>query len=137
MLIVGLKDIKTERGREKRADEILRIFDRDVVLRKKKDLIKKFIEENLPSLTTGANVETAFTEFWNSERYEVLNKIAEEENIPVKNLENLIGDYLYTQKFPRDQVIANQLPNLRILERETVINRIKKAIQEIVEKFEW
>jgi type I restriction enzyme R subunit len=137
MLIVGLKDIKTERGREKRADEILRIFDRDVVLRKKRELIKKFIEENLPTISAGTDVETVFKEFWNSERYEVLKKIAEEENIPVKNLESLIGDYLYTQKFPRDQVIANQLPNLRILERETVISRIKRAIQDFVERFEW
>ena len=32
------------------------------------DLIKKFIEENLPTLTTGTDVETSFTEFWKEKK---------------------------------------------------------------------
>ena len=140
MLIVGLKDLTSDRAREKRTDEILRIFDRDVVLRKKKDLIKKFIEESLPKLTTGANVENAFNDFWNSEKSEVLKKLALEENIPFENLEKLVGDFLYTQKLPRDQQIADSFeegkgPDIR--NRSRIIERVKQALLDIVEKFEW
>jgi len=140
MLIVGLKDLTSERAREKRTDEILRIFDRDVVLRKKKDLIKKFIEESLPKLSTGADVENAFNDFWNSEKSEVLKKLALEENIPFENVEKLVGDYLYTQKLPRDQQIADSFeegkgPDIR--NRSRVIERVKQALLDIVEKFEW
>jgi type I restriction enzyme R subunit len=103
MLIVGIKDLRTSTEKEKRKGDILRIFDGNIVLRKKKDLIKKFIEENLPTLSSSEDIEKNFTDFWNSEKYGVLKKISEEENIPFGNLEKLIGDYLYTQKFPRDQ----------------------------------
>src|SRR3989338_8041831 len=81
LLIAGLKNITSLAMREKKTEDILRIFDRDVQLRKKKDLIKKFIEENLPNIDKSENVEKAFSDFWESERSDVLKKIAEIENI--------------------------------------------------------
>ena len=138
MLIAGLKDITSDKLREKKTEEILKIFDRDVTLRKKKDLIKKFIEENLPKIGQSTDVEKAFSEFWSSERSSVLKKLAQEENIPTENIEALIGEYLYTQKLPQEQAIADMLPEQpRILERRGIINRIKKAIEDIVDIFEW
>jgi len=107
-------------------------------LRKKKDLVKKFIEENLPKLHKADDVEKAFGEFWQSERSEVLKKLAEDEHIPVDKIEGLIGDYLYTQKLPREQDIADLLPEQpRILERKGIVTRIKGAIEGIVDRFEW
>jgi len=138
LLIAGLKNITSDTIREKKTEEILRIFDRDVQLRKKKDLIRKFIEENLPKIDKADNVEKAFNEFWTSERSGVLKKLALEENIPTDKIESLIGEYLYTQKMPHEQDIADLLPEQpRILERKSIINRIKKAITNIVEIFEW
>lgn len=138
LLIAGLKNVKSDRIREKKANEILNIFDRDVYLRKKKDLIKKFIEENLPHINKSEDVEKAFTEFWESEKVEALKKLSEEENIPMENMEQLITDYIYTQKTPKDQQIADMLPEQpKILEFETVVSKIKNAIQNIVDIFEW
>jgi type I restriction enzyme R subunit len=124
--------------RKKKSEEILRIFDRDVQLRKKKDLIRKFIEENLPKISKMDDVEKAFNHFWTSERAEVLKKLAEDENIPTEKIEGLIGEYLYTQKLPREQDIADMLPvQPKIMERKGIINRIKNAIENIVDMFEW
>lgn len=137
-LIAGLKNITSDVLREKKTEDILRIFDRDVQLRKKKDLIKKFIEENLPKIDKSESVEKAFGEFWMSERADVLKNIAKEENIPIEKMEHLIGEYLYTQKFPRGQDIVDLLPETpKILERQGIIDRIKGAIQNIVDVFEW
>jgi type I restriction enzyme R subunit len=138
LLIVGLKDVTSDSMREKKTEEILRIFDHDVQLRKKKDLVKKFIEENLPKIDKSGNVEKAFNEFWSSERSAVLKKIAKNENIPVERFEAVIGEYLYSQKLPRGQDIADMLPEKpRILERQGIIDRIRSAIQNIVDVFEW
>jgi len=116
----------------------LKIFDRDVKLRKKKDLIKKFIEENLPKIGKADSVEEAFSDFWESERSIVLKKLAKDESIPTEKIEHLIGEYLYTQKLPHEQAIADLLPvQPRILEREGVIERIRKAIESIVDVFLW
>ncbi len=138
LLIAGLKNISSDVVRKKKTEEILRLFDRDVQLRKKKDLIKKFIEENLPKIAKSDDVEKAFSEFWASERSETLKKLAKEENIPTEKIEKIIGEYLYTQKLPREQDIADMLPEQpRILERKGIINRIKSAIENIVDIFEW
>lgn len=137
-LIAGLKNISSETVREKKTDEILKIFDRDVKLRKKKDLIKKFLDQNLPTIDKAENVEQAFSDFWTSERSKELKQLAEKENIPAEKIENLIGEYLYSQKLPREQDIADLLPEQpRILERKGIIDRIKNAIENIVDIFEW
>ena len=137
-LIAGLKNITSDIAREKKTEDILRIFDRDVQLRKKKDLIRKFIEENLPKLSKTDDVEKAFSEFWDSERSEQLKSVSEIENIPLDKLEHLIGEYLYTQKLPHGQEIVKLLPKQpKLLERQGFIDRIKDAIESIVDMFEW
>lgn len=138
MLIAGLKNIRSDAVREKKTEEILRIFDRDVKLRKKKDLIRKFIEENLPKIEKSDDVEKAFGEFWTSERSLSLRSVAEDEHIPLEKLEGLIGEYIYSQRLPREQDIADMLPEQpKILERQSIISRIKAAIENIVDVFEW
>lgn len=138
LLIAGLKNISSDALRKKKTEEILHIFDRDVQLRKKKDLIRKFIDENLPKIDKADNVEKVFGEFWESERTKVLKKLAEEENIPTDKLDHLIGEYLYTQRLPHEQDIADLLPmQPKISERKGIIDRIKSAIENIVDIFEW
>ena len=137
-LIAGLKNISSDVIREKKTEEILRLFDRDIKLRKKKDLIKKFIEENLPKISKSDDVEEAFSDFWASERSDGLKIIANSENIPVEKFEHLISEYLYTQKLPNGQDIVDLLPEVpRIKERQGIIDRIKNAIENIVDVFEW
>lgn len=138
MLIAGLKNISNDSIRERKTEDILKLFDRDIKLRKKKDLIKKFIEETLPKIDKSENVEKAFGEFWSSERSKVLKDLSEKENVPMEKIEHLVGDYLYTQKLPKPQEIADMLPKVpRILEYHGVINRIKTVIEKIVDVFEW
>lgn len=138
LLIAGLKNITSDTMREKKTEDILRIFDRDVQLRKKKDLIKKFIEENLPNIDKSENVEKAFGEFWSSERSNILKGIADTENISIEKIENLIGEYLYTQRLPGGQEIVDLLPQVpKIKERQGIIDRIKGAIENVVDMFEW
>ncbi len=137
-LIAGLKNISSDVVRKKKTEDILKLFDRDVKLRKKKDLIRKFIEEHLPKIKESDDVEEAFGEFWRSEKSGELKKVADAENIPREKFEQVIGEYLYTQKLPRGQEIVNLLPETPpILERQKIIDRIKNAIENLVDIFEW
>lgn len=105
---------------------------------RKRILIKKFIEDNLPNIANADDVEKSFSEFWASERSETLKKLAEDENIEVEKIEKLIGEYLYTQKLPHEQDIADMLPAPpKILERRRIIDRVRNAIESIVDIFEW
>ena len=137
-LIAGLKNISSDAVREKKTEEILHLFDRDVKLRKKKELIRKFIEQNLPKIDKSDNVEKVFGEFWASERSNILKDIAQTENIPLEKLEELIGEYLYTQKMPHGQDIVDLLPEApRIMERQGIIDRVRSSIENIIDIFEW
>lgn len=137
-LIAGLKNISSKAVREKKTEDILRLFDRDVKLRKKKDLIRKFIQENLPQIAKADDVEKAFSEFWESQRADNLRNIATSENIPLDKFEQLIGEYVYTQRLPHGQDIIELLPETPgILKRQSVIDRIRTAIENIVDIFEW
>ncbi len=138
LLIAGLKNITSDSIRERKTEDILRLFDRDVQLRKKKDLIKKFIEQNLPNVSKVDDVEKAFAEYWASERSNVLKDLAEKESISVEKIEGLIGEYLYSQKMPSEQDVADMLPSVPpIRERHGIISRIKGVIEKIVDVFEW
>jgi type I restriction enzyme R subunit len=137
-LIAGLKNITSPELREKKTEEILKVFDRDVKLRKKKELIRKFIEENLPKLEGSENVEYAFGEFWNSERGAILERLAQDEHIEKEKIDSLIGEYLYSGRLPKGQDILELLPQTpRLLEQRGIIDRIKNAIENIVDIFEW
>lgn len=137
-LIAGLKDITSDSIRDKKTDEILKIFDRDIKLRKKKELIEKFIRENLPNISSSENVESEFEKFWQSERAEALRNIAQEEDLNERSLKDLIGEYVYTQKTPLgDDIIALLPKQPSVLKRKKIIDRIKGAIINIVDVFEW
>ncbi|MFC1644523.1 type I restriction endonuclease subunit R [Patescibacteria group bacterium] len=136
-LIAGLKGVTSNSVKERKIEDILNIFDRDARLRKKKDLIRKFIEENLPRIDESDDVEKVFGEFWENERSDFLRNIAEEENIPLDKFEDLISEYIYTQKLPRGQKIIDSRGGSGILERQSIIDRVKNAIDNIIDIFEW
>lgn len=137
-LIAGLKNITSDAVRSKKTDDILKVFDRDVNLRKKKDLVRKFIEENLPRVGRSEEVEAAFAEFWNSERAAKLRNLSETEHITQEHIEALIGEYLYTDRLPSGEDIVERLPERpRLMEHKSVVNRIREAIMDIVDVFEW
>ena len=133
-----LKNITSDSVRSKKTDDILKVFDRDVNLRKKKELVKKFIEENLPRVGRSEEVEDAFAKFWESERATKLRTLAETEHITQEHIEALIGEYLYTDRLPSGEDIVERLPERpRLMEYKNVISRIRSAIQDIVDVFEW
>ncbi|XKT74349.1 MAG: type I restriction endonuclease subunit R [Patescibacteria group bacterium UBA2163] len=137
-LIAGLKNITSDAARAKKTEDILKVFDRDVNLRKKKDLVRKFIEENLPQVSRSEDVEAAFSEFWASERSTTLRHLTETENISMEDVEVLIGEYLYTDRLPSGEDIVERLPERpRLMEHKSVVNRIREAIKDIVDIFEW
>ena len=137
-LIVGLKEVTSDKLRKQKIEDILKVFDRDVTLRKKKELIRKFIEESLPGITSPDEVERAFEVFWNEARTEELEKTAKAEGMKLEDLHSLLGEYLYTQKLPKGEEIVELLPSPpRIMERQGIIDRVKGAFTNIVEVFEW
>jgi type I restriction enzyme R subunit len=137
-LISGLKEATTEKARQKKTEEILGVFDRDARLRKKKDLVREFIEENLPQVARSEEVEAAFEDYWNRKEHEFLKEVSDDATVSVDDLYDLVGEYIYTDRLPRGEQIVgmlNEKPS--ILERQGIVDRIRVAISEAVEIFKW
>ena len=137
-LIGNINDIKSEAGKEKKIKEILQILDTNAKFRKKKHLIQKFIEQNLPSITNSEDLEEGFYQFQSIEKEKALQRIVKDENIAIDSLKKIINEYSYTQKEPRNQQIIDLLPFApKLSENNIIAKRIKDAINSIIDIFEW
>lgn len=134
-LLARLKDANpADRDAQRRA--ISDLLSGDIHLRSKRELIEKFIEENLPTVSNADEVEAEFEGFWQAEQRKAFTALAEQEGLDPTRLESALNDYLFTERMPRrDDVVAllNQKPKL--LQRKTVADRVVERIADFVETF--
>lgn len=137
-LIVNLKEISSDAVREKKIADILRTFDADIRLQKKKELIEQFIRENLPQIDDATDVENELDRYWREEETKYIREIAGKENIDLEKMKKLISEYLYTERMPlSDEIIALLPEQPTLIESESIIMRIKESLQSFVDIFEW
>lgn len=135
-LLIKLKS-QTQKDTTKAEKEIFNLLSTEATLRSKRELIEKFILENLPIINDPDNITPAFEQFWNEEQQKEFSKIVQEENLSAEKTEKLIEDYLFAEREPlRDEVlelIEGEKPSL--LQRKKLGDRILKRIVDFVETF--
>ncbi|MEX2633673.1 MAG: type I restriction endonuclease subunit R [Balneolales bacterium] len=134
-LLARFKDAAPE-DREKQHKSILELMAGDAELRSKKELIEKFIRENLPEITDSDDIADEFESFWKAQRKLAFDALSNEENLDANRLEEVIGEYLFTEKPPlRDDVIGmmNKRPALK--QRAGAAERITRRMRGFVETF--
>lgn len=126
-------------GKGKKAALIKNIIDTmsaDAVLRSKRELITKFINQNIPEITDSENVESEFQDFWSKEESTAFDKVCEEEGLDGQKLRALVDNYLFTgQKPRREEYVGAMKAAPRILERDSIINRVSKKLNKFIETF--
>jgi type I restriction enzyme R subunit len=65
-------------------------------LRSKRELIEKFIEENLPHITDVDTIGEEFEQYWQDQKVLALGKLCEEENLDKAQFKSLIDAYIYS-----------------------------------------
>lgn len=134
-LLANLKDAKPE-DQEKQKKAIIDLMVGEAQLRSKRELIEKFIREQLPHIEDAENIPEEFAIFWTKERMDALKSLCEAEGLDSELLEKVIGDFIYTEKEPlRDDIIGllKEKPSLK--ERKSIAERIKDKIMGFVETF--
>jgi len=134
-LLAKLKNATIEE-QEQQKKAILEMMAGDAKMRSKRELIERFIQENLPNLEDSEDVSDEFDNFWTKERLLAFDKLSKDENLDAEKLQKVIGNYLFTEKPPmRDEVIGmmNTRPSLK--ERKTVAERVTEKILGFVEIF--
>jgi type I restriction enzyme, R subunit len=72
----------------------------DIELRSKRELIEKFIEQNLPKLQSAAEIPDSFEDFWEKERIAAFDQLCKEEQLDAEKLKKVIDRYIYTGQEP-------------------------------------
>ena len=124
-LLANLKDAKKEE-QEAKKKEIVDALTGEANLRSKRELIEKFIEDNLPQIEDSETIPQEFEKFWSKEQQKAFEVFVKEENLSSEKTQKLIEDYLYAEREPlRDELldlIEGDKPN--VLKRKSIGDRI-------------
>jgi len=122
---------------EKKRKEIIDLIAGEAQLRSKRELIEKFILENLPQVEDADDIPEAFEKYWNAEQIAAFKKLCTEENLTPEKVDKIIDGYLFAEREPlRDEVldlIEGDKPS--VLQRKTVGDRILNKILGFVDTF--
>ncbi|MCK5468775.1 MAG: type I restriction endonuclease subunit R, partial [Cyclobacteriaceae bacterium] len=134
-LLAKLKQVeKSEREQQKKA--LIDLLAGEVELRSKRELIEKFIEENLPHIDDVDAIPDEFEKFWNDQKVLALGKLCEEENLDRMQFQSLIDTYIYSEQEPlRDDVFKCLDNRPSVLQARTIGERIIVKMKEFVEVF--
>ncbi len=134
-LLAKLKD-GTADEQEKHKKSIIDIVAGDTQLRSKRELIEKFIHENLPHIDDSDDIPDEFFNFWTKEREEAIQRLSEEENLNADKLQQVIGEYLFTEQKPlRDDIIGTMHKRPTLKERGKTAERITNKILLFIDTF--
>jgi type I restriction enzyme R subunit len=141
-LLIKLKQslLNGDSSKESKAqimNEINNLLQTQVELRSKRELIEKFIKENLPEIDDTDEVAAAFDQYWDEEQQKAFLELVAAENLLPDKTEKLIEDYLFAERPPlRDEVLALRIEGRpSILKAKEIGDRILKRIMDFVETF--
>ena len=104
-LLIKLK-ANTKGDTSKAENEIYNLLNTEADLRSKRELIERFIKENLPIIEDTDNVPQEFEKYWNKEQLKAFNQLVKDENLSPEKTEKLIENYLFSEKEPmRDEIL--------------------------------
>ena len=101
----------------------------DIKLRSKRELIERFIDENLLHLDEGEDIEEAFDSYWGEQKLKAFNLLCKEEALNENKIEIIIEEYLFSSQITD----LNQKVDDSLLNREPLFKR-KKTVKRVIEK---
>ncbi len=117
--------------------EIFNLLNTEARLRSKRELIERFIKENLPVIEDSEDVPQEFEKFWDIEQQKAFDKLVKDENLSAERTQALIEQILYSEREPlRDEILElleGEQP--KVLERKKLGDRILKKIIGFVDTF--
>ena len=135
--LLGNYHAADQKEKPKKRKEIIDLLGGEKQLRSKRELIEKFIDENMPHIREADDIPDAFDQFWDAERQAAFNDLCDTEALEAERLRELIEQYLFTGREPlRDQIVASLQLKPRILERKTIVERISEKVRYFVQTFE-
>ncbi len=117
--------------------QIIHLLNTEVNLRSKRELIEKFIQQNLPLIRDTEDILPAFEQFWNEEQKTHFTQLVSEEHLSAERTEKLIEDYLFSEREPTQKEILDLIEGEKpgVLQRKPIGDRLLQRIRDFVETF--
>jgi len=135
-----LSDIKEAEGTLEyniKKEEFFKKLEHNIQYRDKRELIKRFIEEDLPKIKNKDDIKNAFDNYWNKEKEKFIEELAIAEGMDIERLKTLIQEFFYTRNLPKSDIIVNTLKQIpKVCERPKVAKRIKEKLEKFINVFE-
>jgi type I restriction enzyme, R subunit len=133
-LLAKLKKAKAEEY-ERMKSQILQVLSSNPQLHSKRELIEKFINENLP-LIDEDNIESEFDRFMSEEKQAAFYKWVQQQGLNADVMQSLIEEYIFTQRLPnRQALIAALSEQPSVLKRKELGDRLLEQFTFYVERF--
>ncbi|MCH9741796.1 MAG: type I restriction endonuclease subunit R [Proteobacteria bacterium] len=134
-LLVKLQQAEGQE-KNKQRQTIINIINGNAQLRSKRELIEKFIDSHLATIDDVDNIEDAFDAYWQAEKDKAFSYLVDEEQLIPEKVQEVIETYLYEQRPPLKEDIANTLSvKPKLLERKVVLPRVQDKLIGFVERF--
>ncbi len=134
-LLVKLRQAKAE-DHEKHKQAILDLLAGEVKLRSKRELIAKFIEQNLPYIEDIEDITDEFERFWSEEQQGAFDDLCKEEGLIKDKFQLVLENYLFTERLPlRDDIVSVLVVKPKLLECKIIGDRVIQKITDFVETF--
>lgn len=134
-LLAQLKNSSVHEQQTQRQN-IINIINANMQLRSKRELIERFIDEHVMSLEDVDVVDDMFEKFWDDEKIKAFDELCEEENLNKEEVKKVVDTYLYDERVPLSDDIANTLNvKPKLLERKKIVPRVLHKVMQFVERF--
>ena len=89
----------SDEQRDKLKKQIFQIMSGEQQLRSKRELIEKFIRQNIPEIEKPEDVEKIFDSFWTKEKEVAVDKLVSEEGLDKSMFINLVENYVWQNMY--------------------------------------
>ncbi len=134
-LLGKLKEAKAEERKAQRK-KIMDLLDSQVHLRSKKELIEKFINQNLPQIEDENDIEIEFDAFLSIEQKAAYQGFCQAEQLDPEGFEAVIKNYLFKGEDPlANDIIQHLAKPPSILKRQSIVTRVTQKMKDFVETY--
>ncbi len=135
MLLARLQQAE-EKDFAKQKKGIVDLLAGEVNLRSKRELIERFIDEQLPKINDVDSIPDEFEKFWQEKKVLALGKICEDENLDQQQFQALIDAYIFSEQEPLREDIFKCLDDRpSVLQARGIGQRILDKMKEFVAVF--
>jgi type I restriction enzyme R subunit len=124
-------DFENEKRREKDIDRIRKILDQSDTkdLHSKIELLRKFIETVLPTLTKEDVIEEEYNEFLDKEIDEKICYVSQETDVEPMKIKEFMAEYQYSNTMPHQYIRDNV--GGKFIEKKKRVEKIREFLEEV------